>query len=774
MVWPFPSTDWQSEEQATGGVTSNPPFVQPIRSDLSEFVDWWTIGTLPSNKMLLKWIILIRKCPSLQVQEQYSSGTNRFLQDLQNALSTTERLLAERNEDELLQRICIHISRAAHLLLAKVFPGERIWLGSIGSQNWFLGSGLKQQQLDLVREEASKELTMALEMFQFFFMSATFKGIFQEFHLIISKLSQSMNEFLLENELSLHASASLLSEEQSKVSTHQQPPDESLTTVEKRDTCKSELMTKQFNEPRSTCESVKQDFQAIQSSEQLRLQTKAPLEKQPKSLESSSTLSTLRPTKSPLPLVGKHDSFTDSPTFCQSEERSGQQLFDKYGPLMSNYNWIEERLSKLYEKFKSDRQLIFSFRKFIALLNRLAQQFIVDVPNSWNSQTIPEQKNKYLTSIMQDFKQFLGRLTNEQQLDDFFRSIDQFIQTIDEDIQIKNYLQSWRDFCKLAIWDEKYSPSSQPYSASLQSLLQTGDDLLFDSSSSLYASYFCKIIKEWSGMLAMVVSEDSLICSLIANWSKVLMTELVGFDPSQWTLSHFLNAMPPSFIGDLRNYILPELIRHFTSITIPELVCQSKNYALVIRNIRLTAQNILPAECEIMLDNRIKIRPLDRLFSRAQEESGEECSGIRIVIRGIRTSFKNIFFRYEPSQSKNSLEGLLHSVLGTNEIQEGFVDVDVDEKKGFTLVMELHDSLLTKRNSFQSTIEARLIHARFHGLRVKFHDTGIDSGLNWRALYTGWYIKRILQRAIEERIKALIEEVDWRITKIRQSMAQEF
>ena len=77
-----------------------------------------------------------------------------------------------------------------------------------------------------------------------------------------------------------------------------------------------------------------------------------------------------------------------------------------------------------------------------------------------------------------------------------------------------------------------------------------------------------------------------------------------------------------------------------------------------------------------------------------------------------------------------------------------------------------------KRSSFESTIEARVVYAKFHGLSFRFHDTGMDAWLNWRVLFAGWYIKRALQRAIEEKMREIIEGFDHKITKIRQSVAQ--
>ena len=83
--------------------------------------------------------------------------------------------------------------------------------------------------------------------------------------------------------------------------------------------------------------------------------------------------------------------------------------------------------------------------------------------------------------------------------------------------------------------------------------------------------------------------------------------------------------------------------------------------------------------------------------------------------------------------------------MDSSRVREGLLDVDVDE-----IVIELYDAPQAKRTSFESTIEARVVHAKFHGLKVRFYDTGMDTRLNWRAFYTGWYVKRALQRQLKK------------------------
>ena len=616
MVWPFRTRERTSGISSMVRSSANTsPFAQLAHNDLVEF---WKNGNLPSNSMLLGWLQRVSKNPALQPHDHYAPGTKRFLYDLQDALLVTEQLISSKNSDELLQTLCYHISLATRLAFADISHDRRIWLGGDSNNNWFLGTGHEEEEWKTASEMARKELEMAFAICRFLLVSGDFGGVFQELTALTRKIAESLanhfpskspalkKEFLSPGKQFVAAEVPV----EIPIFPKRQPIEKTRSEPYFTDPDREFAIKEQFTEARSTLESLKNDIQPSQ--EPLRMQDGASLYEQSEMFAKSPILPSFRDVASPANMPP----LSDLPIFYGKSEavsRSGE--IQETEPLMFNYDWIEQQLREIFDKIKSDRSLLESVHEFIRISGRIFNLFNSKPTSTIDGSVVPEEvrRDANFHSIFTDLKMLLKRFSDEKSIEALLAISRKFIEKVESDPQLKIYVHNWGEFCKRAVKGDTFSASNE-FSGALQSLLKNGDELLFQTPK--YTALLHELIDYWSSF-AESFSKDGIAVEFGLKWSKVLMKDLLA-DVSRWTLSSFLGAMSPTITADLRHYILPELMQQFHSMTIPELVCENKNYTLFIRNIRVTPETLLPAECDITLDNRIRIRPRDRLFSRSR------------------------------------------------------------------------------------------------------------------------------------------------------------
>ena len=790
MVWPF-STSSQRTRQSTYRVAPtavHPRLAQPVENEFIEFLEFWKTGNLPSNKMLLRSISRIAKNPVLQPKEYYAQATKKFLNDLQDALHITERLLMEKNNDEILQNMFYHLSLSLRTAFKGIAMDRRIYLGGNSHQNWFLGTGHEEDEWKRASETARKETELFFGILRFMFTSPEFQEVLSKLSALASTISTTITKEIREptpiqtsNEKfaipDVPFSEQLPSMYASEIPTFpkRQPPD---VFVEERTRSEPYFsnpdpeisLKEQYSEVHSSLESVRSKMH-VSPDETQRITGGASLAESPSRSHRQFTSPACDEKLSPPSLL------KDLPIFKSSKKYETEQPAESFAsvdnePLMASYDKIEEKVKDLFQMINADSHLHAKIREFFNLINRILQSNEWEQRNAIRVGAIPMEvrRDANFQYLFSDIKTLIGRLSNEEIVSNLLTNLQQLVNASKSDIQLKSYIKEWGNFCKWSTRDEQFI-NSYDFSDKLRSLIKIADDFLFQNSR--YQELFHQIGKDWAAFTSSF-SSDMLARQFVSAWSKVFIADVMG-DVSRWTLSYFLGSMPPTLTADIRHFIVPELLQQFQSMTIPEIVCEDKDFNLFIRNVRISPENILPADCEITLDNRIHMRPRDRIFSLSRAAPTETLNGTRIVIRGMRTSFKDVFFRYEPKPKNSSFQhdqSQHPSPALQTGIVEGLVDVDVNQTKGLTIVLELFDSPLTKRDAFHSTLEARVVHVRFHGLKLHFHDTCKDTRLNWKSLYASWRLRKMLQQAVEEKIKVLIGEIDQRLTNARRSMDQ--
>lgn len=719
--------------------------VEPLTNEFIEFLEFFKSGNLPSNSVLVEWIARWQALPAFQAtQSGIAQVTRNMLSDFQAALQCTAEMIKMKNGDELLQNCLYHISLAAKVAVADMTQDRRIYLGGTVRQRWWLGTG-REQSAVAVGESLRSDIQSLYGVIRYLFTSKDFRRVLAAFNEMIVELSAAM--------------------QQPQPAAPQQLERVKHEYVEKPNIAEplpSENVPYEFVASSPTDTDFIARLSALKTSVSEAQQRLFALESQTVRLRggsaSAAVYAGLFPEQSLADVAGL--------PIVVAQQRSEQpepkpkvsiSTQPTAGTFQGRHELVLGSIRKILQLLRHSPRLENSLSDVATLFTRIIRQVPPVTPGVGMSASsiFPEEvrRDANLRQVAIDFQALLGRFSSPESVESLVDILRQAALAAERDVELRNHIADWYGTLSAAAITRSFSESDD-FASRVSQLLATSDSLY----AKRYHKLFDSVLQNWQGFShKLATDQDSL--RFIAAWQRFLTTGLFGepiADPAQWTYRLFGGGMQPEVMRDLRTTIFPALLQEWRYIPLPELVCEDADYTLLLRNIVLSTENVLPGSLEVHSTHDVVMRPRASVYHQpsAGVSATETANGTRIVLRSVRASLRNVFFSYRPRKGA---------------LQEGLLDLSVNSQRGLTIVVEATATPQLQPAASPSTFTVNTVHAKFHGLRLRFHETKHDLRFRLFSPLITSRLKRMLRKALEDRIRTLLEAIDRRITAFMPS-----
>lgn len=780
--WLAPSTDAQAYRQQASAPTETRSLpVEPVANELIEFLEFWKSGNLPSNAMLLAWMRRFSSTDALQPRPEYSPRTRQLLEDLRIAFDRTAALLNAKNEDECLQNLLYHLGLASRLALADLTQDRRIFLGGTNAtQKWYLGTGREAESMR-VAEDLRRNLDSLYGVLRVLFTSHAFRHVLNDVNALIRTVftdatsGEEVDEKSKEEKPALSGKETAASAKQPPI-VEQKPesfvdkpllsesPIASGSPLRLVQASSHEEYRADLQSMRNANERAQNELEAAAAA-RIAGGSAAAVASVQKTRSDPAAISAFDKELERLPIIEKQTT-AETPFAAQKaspakQAADGRKAFEMRAPFGIKRDAIADTLRKTTQKIRENTQLRSAFTDFAYLFGKLLR---AENMRRISPLALPEElkRDANIQQIAVDFYKIIGRFSSPEAVRRLTQLLGDLAGSVKRDVELRTHFSDWIGFLHTCTAEKAFIATAD-FDERLQRLLDAADRLY----TQRYRRPIDALMRAWSDVTRALL-DDTLLIDFVRAWDTVLVRDLIGSSSmsemaaTNWNLS-MLFGLPVEIGNDVKNFILPAILQDFRFIPLPELVCEDADFLLVLRNVVLSAENIVPAHIEVAASQHMVMHPRERLFgvaSASGRDFVETLNGSRIVLRSLKPALKDIYFRYE------RLRG---AAKGT--VEEGLVDVDVTSRKGLTLVLEIFDAPAAARRAFKSTFEARVVHAKFHGFTIRLHKTKHD--LRYRFMYPliKARLRRTLERTIEGRTREFIADVDARVTALRRKLS---
>jgi hypothetical protein len=330
-----------------------------------------------------------------------------------------------------------------------------------------------------------------------------------------------------------------------------------------------------------------------------------------------------------------------------------------------------------------------------------------------------------------EMRTLLERFANGASMTPMFEAVNQIYLDAQEDPELREWFKALDRYVRRVLQEPGYVMKEQ-CDADGRQIRDSGKKFWSERYASHRENLFSEIEKFFTSY-----ADDPLNVQFGQNWKKL-------------TKDLFLNSdgnfeLKPHLWQDITGVILPELLRNVGYIPIPRIEYTDNQLDLVIENLTLEGQNLLPNIVEVDMRNHFKLSAYEKIQNASQHSFWISFSQIQADLRDVAfyVNKKTGFPKIRDSGladvviSGKGVSGKVHVESSTSN-DRVFVVKDVKAKVG-KLTFAIRDS---KHNMLYSIV---------------------------RPLATG-LIKKQIQKAIEDGIRSALTQLDAQFVDIRERM----
>jgi hypothetical protein len=695
----------------------------PEPAPLYRFVEDWRRGVMPSNANILAFLSTWKSSPVLASDPALSPAGQSLVEDLRELGVLLTRVINERNGDELLQRFVGHL-RLAGRVLRTPHTGSLTVVEDIPQRRRIKLFGRRDQQIQSettgktkkVRQDA-KEL---MELGQLLITSGDFRSVVAEIQKLVWR-ALNLREPQVDGggvERGTRQIETWETETTGSVPTgelHQRlnRTAEEIAALKDQRTFgqPASSFTAGLNRTTEGTAAPRDQRTFGQSASGFTAEVYPPQEQQ-------------RHTQVLSEHLGAHERLEEKekPTVKSSKPSDEiDRLLDDARPLFKRLSGNDEFLS--------------SMAGIYAILTRW-QGAITMIPGTVLPADLAYDAN--FAAAQQDLLLLAERFANGRSLGPIIDSIAQMRQEAVEDYELRDFLLDWRAFLKACTSDPAYVEHDE--------YLRRGRFLLERTSQYAerkYRALFQKNVDSWNSFLEGW-QQDKLTSEIGRLITRIVRQDIFGGTNGRGLLN--LAAIQGSLINDLRNVILPALLRSMHELPLPHMEIEQGPNHVALDNIVLPAAFFAPANLDLRTATAVHLTPRARLFGnrRGRKTAPATESGTHVSLAGMKGDIPNIRFALDRTAFPRVRD-------------TGTIDMRLTGK-GMNIAVDVATDINAAARRFHVT--PVLVRVNIDRLAMRFYDVKHGTFFAAAKPYLQYTMKSRIERAVCDRIVDTIYFVD--------------
>ncbi|CAD6931994.1 unnamed protein product [Tilletia controversa] len=435
---------------------------------------------------------------------------------------------------------------------------------------------------------------------------------------------------------------------------------------------------------------------------------------------------------------------------------------DKHKDLIKqNANAASEYFQDKFPKERRD-QFLFRLKKIVVELQRHrdyqdAMEYFLDAAERYQGHAtdLHGQVENSATGVRgesnvakaeQTFRTLIERFANGRPTQPILDAINQLYTDAKNDSELKGWFQQLDSYIRKCLQEPGFIMKDEANTQAIQ-LRDSGKKFFVAAEgrdTGKYVPHKDELFKQvevfFKGM-----AEDPLNVKFGESWKRLVFDLFLDSDGKP--------SWKPQLWADIRDPILPQLLQHVGWVPVPRIEYSDKQVDIVIENLTVQAQNILPNILEVDAHNYFKISAYKQLGDVNKH-------AIKLTLSQIQTDMRDVHF-------------FINKKAGFPRLKDsGTADVTLSGN-GLSVTVHLEaGSSPTSRTkaSSQPIFTVKSVKAKVDKLNFAIRDSKHDLLIKiLRPLATS-LIKKQIQKAAEQGIKDGLEKAELQLRDLRDSL----
>lgn len=740
------------------------------------FLEDWNRGVVPSNKTLLAFFTTWSQSTILANDSRLSPAGQSLVEDLKCMGGILTRVIKERNQDELVQRFVGHLRLAGRVLRSNrrtgrvtlvedVSNGRRV--NVFGRRDAQIGSELDSRR-DSVRHDAKELMSLG----QLVITSIDFRGLLSEIQQLVRR---AINLDII----------TLPKEKEKEKETFNDDANVYSTDIDGPKALRREGGQPEMIASVTNLQDLEQRLSRTAEELQDLKRQSLPNEAIMNNVEKSSTYTNFKHTieiyppgnknlsTEPTNSMGDQISTKEEPASPDAEslpisevngnaesKPQSKEPEKQYSALPISKSSPAKHREDSKEQLLNDAKVVFKkvsenpdFRNAMiqgwAIVNRWQRE-----ANLHSGNVLPSglQYDANFSAAQQDLIELMERFSGGATLTPLIKSLKQVNDEASHDYELSDFLLDWRSFLLNCTAEPQYLEHEE-YKLRGRFLL----DRTTDYADRKYRKVFQENLDNWNVFLEGW-KHDKLTVELGKTLSHIVNQDIFGnamgsTSPARGLLN--LAAIQSSLVADLRNVMLPALLRSLYELPLPHLEIEQAGMKIALDNIVLPATMFAPANLNLFTRSALRMTPRERLLSGFARRRGNRrvgtadegvrwSSGAHLSLSGMKGDIPGIHFAVDRRKWPRVRD------QGTCDVRLG--------GKGLSLNVDVATDISAAERRFH--IEPIYVSVTLHRLIMKFDDLKQHTMFNVMRPYLQNSMKSRIERTICDRIVGTIQQID--------------
>ncbi|KAK0522256.1 hypothetical protein OC842_006516 [Tilletia horrida] len=343
------------------------------------------------------------------------------------------------------------------------------------------------------------------------------------------------------------------------------------------------------------------------------------------------------------------------------------------------------------------------------------------------------------------FRTLIERFANGRPTQPILDAVDQLYTDAKNDPELKNWFKQLDAYVRKCLQEPGFIMKDEANTQAVQ-LRESGKKFFVAAEgrdTGKYVPHKDQLFKEievfFKGM-----AEDPLNVKFGEAWKRLVFDLFLSADGKP--------TWKPHLWSDIRDPILPQLLQHVGWVPVPRIEYSDKQVDLVIENLTVQAQNLLPNILEVDAHNYFKISAYKNIGDVNKH-------AIKLTLSQIQTDMRDVHF-------------FINKKAGFPRLKDqGTADVTLSGN-GLTVTVHLEagSSPSSRAKTSQPVYTVKQVKAKVDKLNFAIRDSKHDLLIKiLRPLATG-LIKKQIQKAAEQGIRDGLEKAELQLRDLRDSL----
>lgn len=755
----LPSTVKSSTENSPPRYT---PTTQPLR--FYELLEDFQRGILPHNEDIKSWISTMRTSGVLRSSGLSDTGKKLML-DVETLLGLIERVIETKNKDEIFQRFLYHVRLAARIMTDDMTRTGKVTVLKERNRRVYLGGSkemrIKQDFKD-VRKKSQDNVRSLYNVLQLLLTSPVFRDVINDTQSLVKRalsepqtapISTTVMPIITESSYSQYrpttSDIDLSGIEDLKrrvATTSEQLERIRLSSLKEKTDKLSDIEHGEGGGGRGD------DYVNVSTPEPaiLPFSTKIPEVE----LEKAERLPIVHQQLHPPPLdKDLSEQHARVPTPISPIKFESTLPRDEPIKSKDNIDALIDDLKLLLLKISSSPNFMQAAKE--------VYKFILGIQHV--SMTVKEpivpRELRFEANFQQaqrDLLRILERFANHTTLEPALKAIQNIRSEAMKDYRLKDFIGDWSSYLSRCIQDPEYVEHEE---------FRHRGRFLFEQTREFHRAKYRPMFDEALNSIKSFTegwSNDELTNKLAQCINKIFREDLFGQPDMSDRSPGFLvlNLIKPDLFNDLRNVLLPNMLRQLHQVPLPRIEAIYGSNRLVLENLVLPADAFLPMDLEVKTKTSLKLHPKSRILGHSSSLDVEEdkgwTNGLIINVSNIKTTVRDVLFTFE------------HPDAFPRVHDSGLASVHIGGHRGMNItihiVSDARDS--TYRHERRPKLYPTYVRVAIDSLKVRFHHSSHDSAYMLLSPVINYVLKKAIETSIKDRIVGSVFYLDNMIKRV--------